>query len=191
VPGLDHRSKRVWPIFRPPVHGFGEPGAPDCPHGAIPRRTEFRREHEEARAVAALVSVRELCRGAPLVGPSQLLPRLRPLPLGGRDQAGSAHRTGLIARTVRAGAMARSDGPLGSAFSSMVRNRFCMESGCPAFEAYMALKSGQPANLARPTCRRCGFAEFGAHRTHKSAKPPLWTKSGNSLLECRPPKARS
>jgi hypothetical protein len=33
-----------------------------------------------------------------------------------------------------------------------------MESGCPAFEVYMALKSGQPANLARP---RQGLPSLG------------------------------
>jgi hypothetical protein len=64
-------------------------------HGAIPRRSEFQREHEEARAFAALVSVRELRRGTPLLGSTQLMPRLRPLPLGGRDQACSAHGAGL------------------------------------------------------------------------------------------------
>ena len=69
--------------------------AQDARHGAIPRRSELQREHEEARAVAALVSVRELCRGTPLLGSTQLLSGLWPLPLCGRDQTGSAHWTGL------------------------------------------------------------------------------------------------
>src|SRR3954471_8512555 len=94
-------------IFRPKVHRnpYGRP-AP-CRYGAIPRRAELQREHEEARAAAALVSVRKLCRGTPFLGPTQLLPRLRPLPLGGRDPTGSAHWTGLTASAGRLGAMAQ------------------------------------------------------------------------------------
>jgi hypothetical protein len=65
-------------------------------HGAIPPRAALQRGHEEARTVAALVSVRELHHGTPLLGPTHLLPGLRSLPLGGRDQTSSAH-TGLTA----------------------------------------------------------------------------------------------
>src|SRR3954468_22702913 len=80
--------------------------AQDARHGAIPRRSELQRGHEEARAAAALVSVRELCRGTPLLGSTQLLSGLWPLPLCGRDQTGSAHWAGL-STVVRTGAMAR------------------------------------------------------------------------------------
>jgi hypothetical protein len=98
-------------IFIPAVHSFLDPQAPRCRHGAIPWRADTQREHEEARAVAALVSVRELRRGTPLLGTTQLMSRLRPLPLSGCDQTRCAHGAGL--RIASAGRSGGGDGPLG------------------------------------------------------------------------------